>query len=261
MASVNKVILIGHLGRDPEMRRSQTGKNVTQFSMATSERWNNEDHVEWHKIILFDRVAEVAKEYLRKGSQVYIEGRIRTNIWEDQNGVKRYTTEILASHMVILSTKKDGAGSSYPNPSDLTEETSSYAEGSSANKAKEEASPPKAVAPAKPAPPKAAPAPKAPVAPVAPPAPETPPVATPKVESPAPPEPQIAAPPAPPEPQIAVAPVEPVSPAPVTPAPTEESAAKPVVDPKSVKAGPTEAVEEYPLDAPAPLQTDGDLPF
>ncbi|MDR1578628.1 MAG: single-stranded DNA-binding protein [Deltaproteobacteria bacterium] len=110
MASVNKVILLGRLGRDPEMRRTQSGKNVTNFSLATSERWNNEDHVEWHKIVLFDRLAEIAKEYLRKGSQVYLEGRIQTNSWEDQAGNKRNSTEIYANSMVILTPKKDSSG-------------------------------------------------------------------------------------------------------------------------------------------------------
>ncbi|MDR2422424.1 MAG: single-stranded DNA-binding protein [Deltaproteobacteria bacterium] len=110
MASVNKAILIGRLGQDPEMRRTQTGKNVTNFSMATSERWNNEERVEWHKIVLFERLAEVAKEYLRKGSQVYIEGRIQTRAWEDQKGNKRTTTEIVGQNMVLLTPKSESSG-------------------------------------------------------------------------------------------------------------------------------------------------------
>ncbi|MDR1607002.1 MAG: single-stranded DNA-binding protein [Deltaproteobacteria bacterium] len=115
MASLNKVMLIGHLGRDPEMRRTQNGKNVTNFTMATSERWNNEDRVEWHRIVLFDRLAEVAKDYLRKGSQIYIEGRIQTKSWEDQTGAKRSSVEIVGSNLVILSTKRENQG--YANQS------------------------------------------------------------------------------------------------------------------------------------------------
>ncbi|MDR2142126.1 MAG: single-stranded DNA-binding protein [Deltaproteobacteria bacterium] len=107
MASVNKVILIGHLGRDPEMRSTQTGKKITTFSLATTERWNNEDHVEWHKIVLWERLAEIAKEYLRKGSQVYIEGRLQTRNWEDQNGIKRQFTDVIANSLVMLSSRRD----------------------------------------------------------------------------------------------------------------------------------------------------------
>jgi single-strand DNA-binding protein len=114
MAGVNKVILIGNLGKDPEMRTAQSGKSVTTFNMATTEKWNNEEHVEWHRIVLFDRLAEVAKEYLHKGSQVYIEGRLRTRNWEDQNKIKRYTTEIFGNNMVMLSPKADSSGYGQP---------------------------------------------------------------------------------------------------------------------------------------------------
>jgi single-strand DNA-binding protein len=120
MASVNKVILIGYLGRDPEMRRSPTGKVFAIVSLATSERWNNEEHTEWHRIIFWDRLAEVAKEYLRRGSQVYIEGKIHYRSWDDHSGVKRYSTEINAQSMMMLSSKGGGGSvgyvSSLPDP-------------------------------------------------------------------------------------------------------------------------------------------------
>ncbi|MDR1394711.1 MAG: single-stranded DNA-binding protein [Deltaproteobacteria bacterium] len=117
MAGVNKVILVGNLGKDPEMRKSQNGLSITNFTMATTERRSNEDHTEWHRIVLFDRLAEVAKEYLRKGSQVFIEGRLQTKSWEDSSGNKRTTTEIIGSNMVMLSPRRDGGASASPSAS------------------------------------------------------------------------------------------------------------------------------------------------
>ena len=114
--SVNKVILIGRLGKDPETRFTPSGKAVTNFSMATSEYWSDaggerQERTEWHKIVLWGKVAEVAAKLLSKGKLVYVEGRLQTREWEDQSGGKRYTTEIIANQMQILSDK--GEGGSY----------------------------------------------------------------------------------------------------------------------------------------------------
>lgn len=108
---VNKVILLGNLGRDPETRYSQGGNAVTKFGVATSEQWRDrqtgeqQERTEWHNIVCFGRLAEIAGEYLRKGSKVYIEGKLSTSSWEDQQtGQKRYRTEIIASEMQMLET-------------------------------------------------------------------------------------------------------------------------------------------------------------
>jgi single-strand DNA-binding protein len=110
MASVNKVILIGNLGRDPEVRYTPSGTAVANFSLATTENWKNKDgekqsHTEWHRIVAWRRLGEICGEYLSKGKQVYIEGRIRTNEWEDQDGNKRRTTEIEALNMQMLGSR------------------------------------------------------------------------------------------------------------------------------------------------------------
>ncbi|MDR1656019.1 MAG: single-stranded DNA-binding protein [Deltaproteobacteria bacterium] len=117
MAGINKAILVGNLGKDPDMKYTQSGKAMVNFSLATTERWGGEDRTEWHNIVMFDRLAEIANEYLRKGRTVYIEGRIQTRSWEDQNGNKRYITEIVASNMQMLGTprseserREDGGG-------------------------------------------------------------------------------------------------------------------------------------------------------
>jgi len=116
MASVNKVILIGNLGKDPEVKYTPSGMAVAHFSIATNERvkdkdgnWN--DRTEWHNIVLFDRKAEVAGEYLKKGRTVYIEGSIRTNSWDDkETGQKKYRTEIIGNQMVLLGGPREGGG-------------------------------------------------------------------------------------------------------------------------------------------------------
>jgi len=108
MAGVNKVILVGRLGRDPEVRYTPSGAAVANFSIATSEEWKDKDtgekqeRTEWHKIVAWRRLGEICGEYLRKGSQVYIEGRLQTRPWEDRDGNKRYTTEIVAQAMQML---------------------------------------------------------------------------------------------------------------------------------------------------------------
>lgn len=115
MAGVNKVILVGHLGKDPEMRYAASGLAIANFSLATSENrkdkeGNKETKTEWHRIVAFGKLAEICGEYLNKGKQIYIEGRIQTNKWEDKEGNTRYTTEIIASTMQMLGSKGDNAG-------------------------------------------------------------------------------------------------------------------------------------------------------
>ncbi len=114
MASVNKVILIGNLGKDPETKYTPSGLQITKFSLATTDRIkkgdNYEDKTEWHNIVCFNKIAEVASEFLKKGLSVYIEGRISTNSWEDQSGTKKYWTEIVASHLKILSKRESNSG-------------------------------------------------------------------------------------------------------------------------------------------------------
>lgn len=112
MAGVNKVILVGHLGKDPETRTLEAGTKVTTFSLATTESFKNKDgqridQTEWHSIVLWRGLAEVAEKYLKKGQLVYIEGKLKTRSWE-KDGVKRYTTEIQADNMSMLGGKKDG---------------------------------------------------------------------------------------------------------------------------------------------------------
>jgi len=115
MASINKVILIGNLGRDPELRYTPQGRPVVNFSMATTERWTSKDgdkqeKTEWHNIVLWGRQAEVANQYLKKGSSCYIEGRIATRSWEDKDKVKRYRTEIEGQVLQFLSGGGAGGG-------------------------------------------------------------------------------------------------------------------------------------------------------
>jgi single-strand DNA-binding protein len=110
MASVNKVILVGNLGADPEVRYTPSGAAVANFSLATTDQWTNKDggkeeKTEWHRIVAFNRLGEICGEYLHKGKQVYIEGKIQTRSWEDKEGIKRYTTEIVALGMQMLGTK------------------------------------------------------------------------------------------------------------------------------------------------------------
>lgn len=111
MASVNKVILVGNLGRDPETRYMPNGDAVTNVALATTETWKDKgsgerkELTEWHRVTLYRKLAEVAKEYLRKGSQVYIEGRLQTRKWTDKENVERYTTEIIADTMQMLGSR------------------------------------------------------------------------------------------------------------------------------------------------------------
>ncbi|MCY3670507.1 MAG: single-stranded DNA-binding protein [Alphaproteobacteria bacterium] len=118
--SVNKVILIGNLGRDPEIRTMQSGDKVANLSLATSETWNDRqtgerrERTEWHRVVIFGRVADVAEQYLRKGSKVYVEGSLQTRKWQDQSGQDRYSTEVVLSgprgQMTMLDSRADDAG-------------------------------------------------------------------------------------------------------------------------------------------------------
>lgn len=119
MASVNKVIIVGNIGRDPETRYLPSGDAVTNLSVATSDKYKDKqtgemkEITEWHRIAFFGKLAEIAGQYLKKGSQVYVEGRLRTRKWTDQSGVEKYSTEIVADSMQMLGSRAGGdAGSS-----------------------------------------------------------------------------------------------------------------------------------------------------
>jgi single-strand DNA-binding protein len=115
MASVNKVILIGNLGRDPETRYTTGGDAITNLNIATSETWKDksgekQEKTEWHRVVLFGRQAEVAGEYLKKGRSVYIEGRLQTRKYTDKDGVEKYSTEIVGDRMQLLGSREGGGG-------------------------------------------------------------------------------------------------------------------------------------------------------
>jgi single-strand DNA-binding protein len=115
MASVNKVILLGNLGRDPETRYTTGGDAVTNLRIATTEQWKDksgekQEKTEWHSVVLFGRQAEVAGEYLKKGRSVYIEGRLQTRKWTDKEGVEKYSTEIVADRMQLIGGAREGGG-------------------------------------------------------------------------------------------------------------------------------------------------------
>jgi len=119
MASVNKVILIGNLGKDPELRYTPGGQPVASFPIATTERWNDKNgqaqkRTEWHNIVVWNKLAELANQYLKKGRPVYIEGRITTRSWDDRDGNKRYKTEIVANTVQFLSGGSGGGGDGDP---------------------------------------------------------------------------------------------------------------------------------------------------
>jgi len=118
---INKVILIGNLGNDPETRYMPSGGAVTNISLATSESWKDkqtgqpQERTEWHRVVFFNRLAEIAGEYLRKGSKVYVEGSLRTRKWQDQSGQDKYTTEIVANEMQMLDSRGGGQAAPYPD--------------------------------------------------------------------------------------------------------------------------------------------------
>lgn len=116
MAGVNKVIIVGNLGNDPEVRYSNNGAAIANISVATSDSWKDkntgerQERTEWHRIVMFNRLGEIAGEYLKKGSKVYIEGKLQTRKWQDQQGQDRYTTEIVADQMQMLDSRGGGMG-------------------------------------------------------------------------------------------------------------------------------------------------------
>jgi single-strand DNA-binding protein len=119
MASVNKVIIVGNLGRDPEVRYTPNGNAVCNVTVATSRQWKNkesgekQEETEWHRVVFYDRLAEIAGEYLKKGRSVYVEGRLKTRKWQDKDGKDQYTTEVIAMEMQMLGSREGmGGGSS-----------------------------------------------------------------------------------------------------------------------------------------------------
>ncbi len=122
MAGVNKVILVGNLGKDPEIRHLEGGTAVANFTLATSEAYKDKtgqriEQTEWHNIVVWRSLAEIAEKYLKKGSTIYLEGKIRTRSWEDKDKVKRYTTEIVADTFTMLGKKENNAGTTDDIPS------------------------------------------------------------------------------------------------------------------------------------------------
>lgn len=118
---INKVILVGNLGQDPETRSTQGGSIVTQLSIATGEAWKDsngqlQERTEWHRIVVWGRLAEIARDYLRKGSKVYLEGRLQTRKWQDKEGRNQYTTEIVASELQMLDRKPNEGPAPAPSP-------------------------------------------------------------------------------------------------------------------------------------------------
>jgi len=113
---INKVILVGNLGNDPEVRYANNGNAIANISVATSESWKDkntgdqQEKTEWHRVVMFNRLGEIAGEYLKKGSKVYIEGKLQTRKWQDQSGNDRYTTEIVANEMQMLDSRGDSSG-------------------------------------------------------------------------------------------------------------------------------------------------------
>ena len=116
MASVNKVILVGNLGRDPETRFAPSGAAICNVTIATSRNWRDKasgekrEETEWHRVVFYDKLAEIAGEYLKKGRPVYVEGRLKTRKWTDKDGVEKYTTEIIAEEMQLLGGREGGGG-------------------------------------------------------------------------------------------------------------------------------------------------------
>ena len=131
MAGINKVIIVGNLGNDPEIRTMPTGEQVANITVATSESWTDKNtgekktQTEWHRIVLYRRLAEIAGQYLAKGSQVYIEGRLKTRKWQDSNGQDRYTTEIQGDNLQMLGGRQDAAQNQPPKQQDKQQKAQS----------------------------------------------------------------------------------------------------------------------------------------
>lgn len=126
MSGVNKVILVGNLGKDPEVRTIESGKKVANFSLATSETYkdrdgNKKEKTEWHSVVLWDKLAEIAEKYLSKGSTVYIEGKLQTRSWDDKDGNKRYTTEVVGQNLTMLGGKQSTEQPTTPDEAPIGE--------------------------------------------------------------------------------------------------------------------------------------------
>ncbi|WP_298136072.1 single-stranded DNA-binding protein [Acidiferrobacter sp.] len=126
---INKVILVGNLGRDPEIRYVPNGGAVANLNIATSESWKDkatgekQERTEWHRVVFFGKLAEIASEYLKKGAQIYVEGRLQTRKWQDKSGQDRYTTEIVGSELQMLGGRSGAAGGGEGPPADLSYES------------------------------------------------------------------------------------------------------------------------------------------
>jgi single-strand DNA-binding protein len=122
MASINKVILIGNLGRDPEVRYTANGAAICNVTIATSRNWKDKtsgdkmEETEWHRVVFYDRLAEIAGEYLKKGRSCYVEGRLKTRKWTDKDGAEKYTTEIIAEQLQLLGGREGGDAAPAPSP-------------------------------------------------------------------------------------------------------------------------------------------------
>ena len=129
MAGINKVIIIGNLGADPEIRHTAGGSAVANFTVATSETWKDkntgekQESTEWHRVVAFSRLAEIIEQYLRKGSKVYVEGKLQTRKWQDRDGNDRWTTEIVAREMQMLDGKRDDQGGQREQQRDTRRDT------------------------------------------------------------------------------------------------------------------------------------------
>ncbi|HEV8117784.1 MAG TPA: single-stranded DNA-binding protein [Thermoanaerobaculia bacterium] len=133
MGSVNKVILIGNLGKDPELRTTPQGTSLARFSVATTSVWKDstgakKEKTEWHDVVAWERLAQICGEYLHKGKQVYVEGSLQTRSWEDQNGQKRYKTEVKANNVVMLGSRDASRSDAAPGPGQGPREVSEVAE-------------------------------------------------------------------------------------------------------------------------------------
>ena len=138
---INKVILVGNVGADPEVRYLPSGAAATSLSVATSESWKDkqtgekQERTEWHRVSCFNRLGEIAGEYIRKGSKVYVEGSLRTRKWQDAQGQDRYTTEIIASNIQMLDSKAGGSDASYAQPTESSFQKTKPASAGSAQEA------------------------------------------------------------------------------------------------------------------------------
>ncbi len=140
---LNKVMLIGRLTRDPELRNTTTGKAVCSFSIATNRAWTDaqgqkQKQSEFHNVVMWSKLAEIANQYLRKGGQVYIEGRLQTRDWTGQDGIKRYRTEVVADNMIMLGSKSTGSGGEAMAPSSPTSSEPTYQDSAPAEVIEEE---------------------------------------------------------------------------------------------------------------------------